>query len=116
MANRVVMDDEGLYELTRAPGNPIDEWMGHQAFKVLSAAEALVPVASGRLLMSLAVERVDYPTYTAWRIGSTDVAYSTVVEIGDPTNAKYPVQPYLRPALQVVGGRGVVATRGGRRV
>lgn len=108
----VKMLDGGLYDLLKASDSPVNDYMEHGAFRVLTAAEMLVPVATGELLNSLTVERVEYPTHTAWRVGSIDAAHSTVVEEGDPTNPNYPAQPYLRPSLKWFDRGGV----GGRRV
>ncbi len=71
---------------------PIDAMLTRLGSAVLSDAERGVPVDTGRLRQSLAAEVSD----GTLRVGSTDVEYSTYVELG--TRHQRP-QPYLRPAL-----------------
>src|SRR5690242_20119554 len=75
---------------------------------VLDDAQRIVPIDTGRLLMSLGMEIRG----TTARIGSRDVDYSVYVELGHrivyrdrntgelvDTGRVQPPQPYLRPAL-----------------
>lgn len=75
-----------------------DEAVKEAAGRVLNAAQRLVPVDTGALRASLAVERRGDAEYA---VGS-DLAYAAPVEYGYrhyQSGRQIPAQPYLRPAL-----------------
>lgn len=100
MGSRVVLDEAGLRQLFDSVDGPAGKAVKKAAIRVHRRAKHLAPVDTGRLCDSI-TEEMGRDERGLVAVVGTDVQYAGFVEFG--TSRMRP-KPFLRPALDAVGG------------
>lgn len=66
---------------------------------IADSARRFAPVDTGLMVSTIETEYPAEGTGRVWVGGRGQAHYWSTVEYGDPTNPRYPVQPFMRPAL-----------------